>query len=138
MAGIQYLTQKAFLYKKPLVICIGLGSNQGSRTESMPLTFTLRRLGQIRGSRLSPPPGMKPAAPIIIWALRLPAVRPMWRSWYRRAAQALPWNSGDRLRSFFCGIPIPHRRDGSKDSGIPQCGNNQQFYSGRDKNLRQI
>ena len=49
MAGIQYLTQKAFLYKKPLVICIGLGSNQGSRTESMPLTFTLRRLGQIQG-----------------------------------------------------------------------------------------
>lgn len=49
MAGIQFLTQKAQLYQKPLVICLALGSNQGSRTGSLPLSFTLRRLGQIQG-----------------------------------------------------------------------------------------
>ena len=49
MAGIRFLTQKALQYQKPLVICLGLGSNQGSRSASLPLSFSLRRLGQIQG-----------------------------------------------------------------------------------------
>lgn len=49
MAGIRFLTQVAQQAGKPLVICLALGSNQGSRTGSLPLSFSLRRLGQIQG-----------------------------------------------------------------------------------------
>lgn len=49
MAGIHYLTRMADLRKKPLVICIALGTNQGNRAASLPLPLTLERLGQIQG-----------------------------------------------------------------------------------------
>lgn len=49
LSGIRYLTETADRMKKPLVICIALGSNQGSRTASLPLPVTLERLGQIQG-----------------------------------------------------------------------------------------
>lgn len=49
LAGINYMTRIAEHENKPLVICIALGSNQGSRTVSMPLSVTLERLGQIQG-----------------------------------------------------------------------------------------
>lgn len=49
LSGIRYLTETADRLKKPLVICMALGSNQGSRTASLPLPLTLERLGQIQG-----------------------------------------------------------------------------------------
>ena len=41
MAGVQYFLGLANRLKKPLILCIGLGTNQGSHTGSSPLTNVL-------------------------------------------------------------------------------------------------
>lgn len=42
MAGISYLTGLANLYKMPVVICLGLGTNQGSHTGATPLGIQIQ------------------------------------------------------------------------------------------------
>ena len=49
MLGIRYLILLADALKKPLVICIGLGSNQGSHSGSSPLDSMLSVTDQYRG-----------------------------------------------------------------------------------------
>lgn len=49
MLGIRYLILLADTLKKPLVICIGLGSNQGSHSGSSPLDSMLSVADQYRG-----------------------------------------------------------------------------------------
>lgn len=49
MLGIRYLILLADALKKPLVICIGLGSNQGSHSGSSPLDAMLSVTDQYRG-----------------------------------------------------------------------------------------
>ena len=49
MLGIRYLILLADALKKPLVLCIGLGSNQGSHSGSSPLDSMLSVTDQYRG-----------------------------------------------------------------------------------------
>ena len=49
MLGIRYLILLADALKKPLVLCLGLGSNQGSHSGSSPLDSMLSVTGQYRG-----------------------------------------------------------------------------------------
>lgn len=49
MAAMNYLVRAAQKYQMPLVICIGLGSNQGSHDGYMPLCKTLTALSNLSG-----------------------------------------------------------------------------------------
>lgn len=49
MLGIRYLILLADALKKPLVLCLGLGSNQGSHSGSSPLDSMLSVTDQYRG-----------------------------------------------------------------------------------------
>lgn len=49
MTGLQYLLDLARSQKKPLVVCIGLGTNQGDHTGSLPLAETLNLYSSIGG-----------------------------------------------------------------------------------------
>ena len=47
--GIRYLVRLADELKKPVVICIGVGSNQGSHSGTSPLDFMLSITDNYRG-----------------------------------------------------------------------------------------
>ncbi|MDD7740268.1 MAG: S8 family serine peptidase, partial [Lachnospiraceae bacterium] len=49
MTALRYLTHVAETEKKPLVICLTLGSNQGSHSGSLPLDIMLSHLGETQG-----------------------------------------------------------------------------------------
>ncbi|MCI5649797.1 MAG: S8 family peptidase [Fusicatenibacter sp.] len=49
MTALRYLTHVAEIEKKPLVICLALGSNQGSHSGSLPLCIMLSHLGETQG-----------------------------------------------------------------------------------------
>lgn len=49
MNGVQYLTELAFQYKRPLVILLGLGCNFGGHDGRMPLAEYLSRVGDASG-----------------------------------------------------------------------------------------
>ncbi len=50
IAGIRYLENLAFERKKPLVLCLALGTSQGSHNGNLPLAQTLSAAGSISGS----------------------------------------------------------------------------------------
>lgn len=49
MMGIRYLWEKATRLRRPLVLCLGVGSNAGSHTGFSPLGNLIRRIGNISG-----------------------------------------------------------------------------------------
>lgn len=49
MNGVQYLTELAFQYKRPLVVLLGLGCNFGGHDGRMPLAEYLSRVGDANG-----------------------------------------------------------------------------------------
>lgn len=49
MTAIQFLTRTAREMKMPLILCIGLGSNQGDHSGSTPLEISLNRLENLYG-----------------------------------------------------------------------------------------
>ena len=49
MTAITYLRFLAYRHQMPLVICLGLGTNQGSHDGTSPLSQTLNRLNTLRG-----------------------------------------------------------------------------------------
>ncbi len=49
MMGVIYLLQLAYRYRMPLVICLGLGSNQGGHDGTSPLSRVLSHLQVFRG-----------------------------------------------------------------------------------------
>ncbi len=49
MTGLQYLLDLARNQKKPLVVCIGLGTNQGDHTGTLPLAETLNLYSSVGG-----------------------------------------------------------------------------------------
>lgn len=49
MLGVRFLHELALREKKPLVICIGLGTNMGSHAGTSPLSFYLNTIGTIAG-----------------------------------------------------------------------------------------
>lgn len=49
MMGIRYLWEKAEQLRKPIVICLGVGSNAGSHNGLSPIGSTINSLGNIRG-----------------------------------------------------------------------------------------
>ncbi|TCT16300.1 subtilase family protein [Natranaerovirga pectinivora] len=49
MLGINYLMQKAAIYGRPLVICVGLGNNQGAHDGTSVLEEYLSRIARTRG-----------------------------------------------------------------------------------------
>lgn len=50
IAGVRYLEELAFRRNQPLVICIALGTSQGSHNGNLPLAQTLSAAGIINGS----------------------------------------------------------------------------------------
>ena len=49
MTAVTYLRFLAYRHQMPLVICLGLGTNQGSHDGTSPLSQTLNRLNTLRG-----------------------------------------------------------------------------------------
>lgn len=49
MMGIRYLWEKAAILRKPVVICIGMGSNSGSHSGASPLGEMINQLGSLSG-----------------------------------------------------------------------------------------
>ena len=49
MMGVRYLWEKAAMLRKPIVICIGMGTNAGSHTGDSPLELLINRVGNLSG-----------------------------------------------------------------------------------------
>lgn len=49
MMGLRYLWEKSAILRKPIVICIGMGTNAGSHTGDSPLETLINRVGNLSG-----------------------------------------------------------------------------------------
>ena len=140
MAGIRFLTQKALQYQKPLVICLGLGSNQEAAVLLSHCPFLSAGWDRFRESRRWSPQGTRRDVRIIIAALYPPPMGPV------NVEILVPEGSagftmelwGQTPQLFFRGFPLSGRRVCSADSGVPDSGDHRQLYPGGNQNLCKV
>ena len=99
LSAMRFLNEVAAREGKPLVICLALGTNQGSHSGTLPIALTL----EIRRALFRSAPPATRETPLTIIMAPYPKMTPrkMWSFSFPKAAAVLSWSSGDRFRSFF-------------------------------------
>lgn len=139
LSAMRFLNEVAAREGKPLVICLALGTNQGSHSGTLPIALTLARYGNTPGIIPVCATGNEGNAAHHYYGSVSENDSPkMWSFSFPKAAAVLSWSSGDRFRSFFRRIPLSRRRNDSADSRLFDSGTEDHLCSGTHRHLRQL